>query len=430
VPLTEEGTCEAGGTGAAPPETAPPDVGFGATGAEGRGFPAATGDRSAAGDAAEARVEPLVVAARVSIVAGVCTGVCAAAPAVSTGAGAEATAGVCRNAMYAPNPAAAMQSATATPNPMSLFIVISRTLREDTASTVPKGFSGSTSKRTSRSAVYQNGEGGSELRMTPRVYTFVLICKRCPGGSEWHGMRLLSQLEEDGDRLFRWRSYLPLVFVPVVIAGVMTSAPPFSTKAGERLWESASVMIALAGLALRVWAVGSAPSGTSERSTVNPRASQLRTTGPYSLIRHPLYAANGLMAFGLSLFPGIWYLPVILALATLLYYERIAIREEAFLADRFGAEFDAWSARVRACRPSLATYQRSAIPYSWRKVLRHEFHGLLVVAAGAFVFDAMQERARAGVWRVDGPWAWFFAASAALFLVFAALKRGTRLFEE
>jgi uncharacterized membrane protein (DUF2068 family) len=53
-----------------------------------------------------------------------------------------------------------------------------------------------------------------------------------------------------------------------------------------------------------------------------------------------------------------------------------------------------------------------------------------VIAAGAFAFDALQERTRSGAWRVDVPWAWFFAASAALFLVFAALKRGTRLFEE
>jgi protein-S-isoprenylcysteine O-methyltransferase Ste14 len=243
-------------------------------------------------------------------------------------------------------------------------------------------------------------------------------------------MRLVDQLVRDGDCLFRWRSYFPLVFVPIVMAGVMTSAPPFSTGTGERLWELGSVSVALAGLALRVWAVGSAPSGTSERSTVTPRASQLRTTGPYSLMRHPLYVANGLMAFGLSLFPGIWYLPIVLVLAALLYYERIAIREEAFLADRFGAEFGAWSARVPACRPSLATYRPSAIPYSWKRVFRHEFHGLLVIAAGALVFDTVQERARAGAWRVDGLWAWFFAAGAVLFLVFAALKRSTRLFEE
>jgi protein-S-isoprenylcysteine O-methyltransferase Ste14 len=242
-------------------------------------------------------------------------------------------------------------------------------------------------------------------------------------------MRLLDQLVEDGDRLFRWRSYLPLVLLPVVIAGVMTSAPPFSTQSGERLWELGSVAVALAGLALRIWAVGSAPSGTSERSTVNPRASQLRTSGPYSIMRHPLYVANGMMAFGLSLFPGIWYLPIILVLATLLYYERVAIREEAFLAERFGAEFESWSARIPACRPSFTTYRRSAIPYSWKKVLRHEFHGLLVIAACALVFDALQERVRAGAWRVDEPWLWLFAASAVLFLIFAVLKRGTRLLE-
>jgi len=65
----------------------------------------------------------------------------------------------------------------------------------------------------------------------------------------------------------------------------------------------------------------------------------------------------------------------------------------------------------------------------WKKVLRHEFHGLLVVAAGAFVFDAMQESWRARAWRVDAPWLWFVAASAVLFAIFAALKRGTRLLE-
>jgi protein-S-isoprenylcysteine O-methyltransferase Ste14 len=242
-------------------------------------------------------------------------------------------------------------------------------------------------------------------------------------------MKLSDQFVRDGDRLFRWRSYLPLVLIPVVIAGVITSAPPFSTRSAERMWEFCSVIIALAGLALRIWAVGSAPPGTSERSTVNPRASRLRTTGPYSILRHPLYAANGLMALGLSLFPGIWYLPIVLVLAALLYYERIAIREEAFLAERFGSDFENWAARVPACRPSIGTYQRSDIPYSWRKVLRHEFHGLLVIAAGAFVFDAMQESLRARAWRVDAPWLWFFAASAALFLVCAALKRGTRLLE-
>jgi protein-S-isoprenylcysteine O-methyltransferase Ste14 len=265
--------------------------------------------------------------------------------------------------------------------------------------------------------------------VTPRLYTTVLICKRGVNAAEWHRMKLRDQLVQDGDRLFRRRSYLPLILLPIIIAGVMTTAPPFSTREAERLWEGVSVALALAGLALRVWAVGSAPSGTSERSTVNPRASQLRTTGPYSVVRHPLYVANGLMAFGLSLFPAVWYLPVILVLATWLYYERIALREEAFLAERFGGDFEAWSSRVPACWPSFAAYERSAIPFSWKKVLRHEFHGLLVIASGAFVFDVVQESRRAGAWHADPAWTGFFAASAALFVIFAALKRGTRLLE-
>jgi protein-S-isoprenylcysteine O-methyltransferase Ste14 len=242
-------------------------------------------------------------------------------------------------------------------------------------------------------------------------------------------MKILDQFVRDGDRLFRWRSYFPLLLVPVLVAGVMSSPAPFSTRAAERAWEILSVAIALAGLGLRVWAVGSAPAGTSERSTTNPRASELRTSGVYSVVRHPLYVANGLMALGLALFPGVWYLPIILVTATLLYYERIAAREEAFLAERFGHAFDSWAAAVPAIIPSFAHYARSTTAFSWKKVLRHEFHGLLVIAAGAFVLDHFQESWRARDWRVDEPWAWFFGVSAALFLVFAALKRGTRVLE-
>ncbi|MCX6550257.1 MAG: isoprenylcysteine carboxylmethyltransferase family protein [Acidobacteria bacterium] len=242
-------------------------------------------------------------------------------------------------------------------------------------------------------------------------------------------MKILDQFVRDGDRLFRWRSYFPLLLVPVLVAGVMTTPTPFSSRVFERAWETLAVIVALVGLGLRVWAVGSAPSGTSERSTVNPRASELRTTGVYSIVRHPLYVANGLMAFGLSLFPAVWYLPIVLATTTLLYYERIAAREEAFLIERFGEVFDTWSARVPAVVPSPGAYKRSTTRFSWKKVLRHEFHGLLVIAAGAFVLDALQESWRVRAWAADDPWIWFCAASAALFLIFAALKRGTRLLE-
>jgi protein-S-isoprenylcysteine O-methyltransferase Ste14 len=242
-------------------------------------------------------------------------------------------------------------------------------------------------------------------------------------------MRLVDRFVEDGDRLFRWRSYFPLLLAPVLLIGLLTTPSPFESPAGEVAWQVLSVLVALSGLAMRAWAVGTAPAGTSERSTVSPRASELRTSGVYSLVRHPLYVANGLMALGLAMFPAVWYLPIVLVLATLLYYERIAAREEAFLQERFGAAFEAWAARVPAMIPSTSAYTRATTPMSWRKVFRHEFHGLLVVAAGAFVLDAAQQSWHAHGWAFHDEWLWFFGGSAALFLMAAAVKRGTRLLE-
>jgi protein-S-isoprenylcysteine O-methyltransferase Ste14 len=243
-------------------------------------------------------------------------------------------------------------------------------------------------------------------------------------------MRILDQFLRDGDRLFRWRSYGPIALVPVLLTGIVTTDVPFASKNAERGWELLAVAVAVAGLALRAWAVGTAPPGTSERSTVNPRASQLRTDGLYSTLRHPLYLANGLMVLGIALFPGVWFLPLIAVLATMLYYERIAAREEQFLDGQFGETFREWASRVPAIVPQLNTYVASATSISWRKVLRDEFHGLLVIAASVGVLDVAQEWQRHRGWSSPDPlWAWVLVTTAGAFAVTQILKKTTRVLE-
>jgi protein-S-isoprenylcysteine O-methyltransferase Ste14 len=240
-------------------------------------------------------------------------------------------------------------------------------------------------------------------------------------------MTILEQFLRDGDRLFRWRSHFPFVMIPVLLAGVVQSPEPFRSLAAERAWELVAVVVALLGVAVRVWAVGTAPMGTSERSTTSPRASELRTTGLYSVVRHPLYLANGLMAFGIALFPGIWYLPPIVVLGTILYYERIAAREEQFLTQQFGPAFHAWASRVPAVVPSFGHRVPSTQPMSWRKVLRGEFHGLLVIAATVFALDVAQTWRRSHAWAADPLWFWTLVVVAVLFLVARFLKKSTSL---
>ncbi len=241
-------------------------------------------------------------------------------------------------------------------------------------------------------------------------------------------MKLVDHFTRSGDVLFRWRGYLPLLMLPLFVLGLVDARLPQPVPASVRLLQVLAAVVALAGLAIRVVAIGTAAEGTSERSTVNPRASRLRTTGLYSLVRHPLYSGNTLTAIGLAAFTTRWYLPVIVLLLGLLYHERIAAREEAFLEERFGDEFRAWAGQVPAMIPAAATYRRPDVPFGWRRPLGSEFHGLMTIASVVFVLDLFRAWLATGRLVADPLWTGFFAASAAIFLTCATLKKTTGVF--
>ncbi|RPJ74010.1 MAG: hypothetical protein EHM24_06895 [Acidobacteria bacterium] len=241
-------------------------------------------------------------------------------------------------------------------------------------------------------------------------------------------MRLADHFVRSGDTLFRYRGQLPLLMLPVFALGMLDARLPADLPPAGRAVQAAAVLLALCGLVIRVLSIGTAPEGTSERSTTSPRASRLRTTGFYSIVRHPLYLGNTITAVGLGAFTTRWYVPVIVLLLGLLYHERIAAREEAFLEDRFGDEFRRWAEAVPAMVPRLSAYVPSDTPFVWKRVLGREFHGLMAIASVVFVLD-ISRRGLAGATLTPDPlWGWFFALSAAIFVVFTALKKTTGMF--
>ena len=241
-------------------------------------------------------------------------------------------------------------------------------------------------------------------------------------------MRLLDHFARSGDWLFRWRGQLPLLLLPVFLAGVVDAGLPVRPSPVMRGWQFLAVLLAFSGLTIRVVAIGTAPEGTSERSTTDPRASSLRTSGLYSLVRHPLYIGNTLTAFGLACFTGSWSVPIVVLLASLLYHERICTREEVFLETKFGDEFRAWANRVPAMLPRFARYVPSTTAFAWRRVLGREFHGLLVIGASIFVLDLARSAAATGRPVADPLWTSLFLAAAAVFVVCLALKKTTSIF--
>jgi protein-S-isoprenylcysteine O-methyltransferase Ste14 len=235
-------------------------------------------------------------------------------------------------------------------------------------------------------------------------------------------MRLAEHWTSTGDALFRRRSWLPLLLLPLFLASFVGDRYLVSHPAGL-IWEIGCFVITLVGIALRVFTTGTSPRGTSGRNTRAQKATALNTTGPYSIVRHPLYLANFLIALGLSLFSRTWFLPIIVALATLLYYERIAAREEEFLDGRFGPAFRRWAEAVPAAVPSLKAWCPPAQSFDWRRALDREFYVIAEVSVAFFFLDVVEDYAADRRFEFDPVWGTIGLLGALLFAVMWTRKK-------
>ena len=76
-----------------------------------------------------------------------------------------------------------------------------------------------------------------------------------------------------------------------------------------------------------------------------PKAAALVTNGLYSRIRHPMYVFMDLTILGLALALDSWWVLAVLVVLLLLQV-RNAQRESKLLAERFGADYQAWRRRT------------------------------------------------------------------------------------
>ena len=234
-------------------------------------------------------------------------------------------------------------------------------------------------------------------------------------------MPIAEELPSTGDVLFRWRSYMPLVLVPLFLLSLADDRQPTPFE-----WELACFAVALSGLFFRAFVVGNAPRGTSTRGTRRPTADSLSTLGAYSIVRHPLYLANTLVALGCSMLSGTWYLPFIVILLSFIYHERIAAREEAFLQSTFGESFRAWAGEVPAMIPAVGRYRPSGVPFQMRKVIMQESHGLCAIGTAFLALDTLEDSVRLGFFHIDARWLAIFVATLVPFLVVVIAKRAAR----
>lgn len=240
---------------------------------------------------------------------------------------------------------------------------------------------------------------------------------------------LTDEMQEQGAWLFRWRSYMPLALAPLIILALLNFEYPYESRALDITRESICLLVALAGLALRVMTVGFAPRGSSGRNTKSIKGESLSTTGMYSLVRHPLYLANFIIFVAFLMFIGQWWLILLGSVVYWQYYERIMIAEEAFLNSRHGEPYRLWTLETPAILPRLHGWKAPALPFSWRSALRREYSTLFLIVSALAAAETVAESIVHGRLYLEPAWIALFLVVGVFYLAMRTLKKSTTLLD-
>jgi protein-S-isoprenylcysteine O-methyltransferase Ste14 len=145
----------------------------------------------------------------------------------------------------------------------------------------------------------------------------------------------------------------PMVLAALLLASPGYGVPGLSARvvpwAPWAYWLGFAVTCA--GLAFAVWARRHIGRNWSAIVTLK-QDHELVTTGPYALVRHPIYTGLLLGFLGWAIAVDRWrgVLAVAIVFVALLRKYRL---EERWMHERFGATYDAYRARVKALVPFL-----------------------------------------------------------------------------
>jgi len=153
------------------------------------------------------------------------------------------------------------------------------------------------------------------------------------------------------------RQALGLILMPLF--AILSNPTPTTYVVGS--------VIAAAGMLFRFYASG-----------FIVKNKELATSGPYSLVRHPLYTGNLLLLIGFTFASGQWWALVVAAAFWWFYYPAAIEYEDRKLNGLFGDAWQAWSATVPAVIPrSLAI--RGGGSWSFRTSWKENYELIIVI---------------------------------------------------
>ncbi len=238
-------------------------------------------------------------------------------------------------------------------------------------------------------------------------------------------MTLREEFEKSGNWLFRYRSYVPLLMIAILVLSMREFHYLGDDGLMDKLWEAFCLFVSFIGLGIRICTVGHTPKGTSGRNTKEQVADTLNTTGMYSIVRHPLYLGNFFVWLGITLFAHQWRLTLICVLSFWLYYERIMFAEETYLLKIFGKEFEDWANETPLFIPKFKKWKKPELPFSLRNVLKREYNGFFVIILSMFSFEITGDFFIKGKLEFDLMWIIILSIGFVVWMTLRTLKKKT-----
>ncbi len=138
----------------------------------------------------------------------------------------------------------------------------------------------------------------------------------------------------------------------------------------QYIYDYVLLLLSLLGLGIRTYA-----KGYSVQRFYMPKS-----TGLYSLMRHPIYISTYLIWLGMvGLSYNLGYV-LVFTLVYLLYYERIMLAEEELLIEKYSKAYYDYAEKTPAITPRPKSYSKQKQGFSWSKVVDMELNYLLLIA--------------------------------------------------
>jgi protein-S-isoprenylcysteine O-methyltransferase Ste14 len=199
-----------------------------------------------------------------------------------------------------------------------------------------------------------------------------------------------STLRKIGSFFFAWRNLL-FSGVVIVLMVLVRPVPLLGDPAADRWMDLAGFLTTLAGQLLRAAVIGFAYIRRGGKGG-KVYAASLVTEGFFAHCRNPLYVGNILVLVGLALVHGSPWVLAILIPAACFGYSAIVATEEAYLHNRFGAEYEEycrrvprWMIRFRGMGESLR-----GMHFDWWRVVNKEYTSAITWVAGMLALFAYE----------------------------------------